>query len=174
MILNLRELARPGLYVVEFPGRSKIGRSVNLLGRLGQHGELGGLRAWLSTPLTPFGAIDCEKRALLLARELVERPDEHPLSESFKIAFEECVELVRGVVEAYEEPEPVAVPLPDKPTLSREEVATALGLRLVDVVQLVRGDLLTEYWTAKTGEPTQVWYRIEDVRALVVPNGGAK
>lgn len=55
--------------------------------------------------------------------------------------------------------------------LTREEAANLLSVHPRTIDKLVRDQVLQRYRISGTRSPR---FRIEDVRALVVPNGGAK
>jgi excisionase family DNA binding protein len=55
--------------------------------------------------------------------------------------------------------------------LSREEAATMLGVHVRTLDRLVREKVLARHHIQSTRIPR---FRIEDVRALIVPNGSAK
>lgn len=55
--------------------------------------------------------------------------------------------------------------------LTREEAANLLGVHVRTIDRLVRDEVLTRY---KIRGMRRAQFKIEDVRALVVPNGGGK
>ncbi len=101
MIVDLIALARPGLYVIEFPLYVKIGQSRNLLTRLGHHGDEGGIRAWVSQPVA-----DVEEAEKVALRMAIDRSGmlylRGRLPERFPgLTFGEAVELTQDVADMY-------------------------------------------------------------------------
>lgn len=101
MIIELEPMTHSGLYVVEFPQHVKVGRSANLLTRIGQHAWLGGQRAWLSRSIED-GLAAAEAAALRAVAARAGRDYvKFGMSESFPgLSFSDAVEVVQNVVDA--------------------------------------------------------------------------
>jgi excisionase family DNA binding protein len=149
---------RAGLYVADFGDAMKIGRSVNMISRLGNHFGDGATRGWISPPVRDI--VTAEKEALTLAAL---RGVRQGVSEKFTgLSFEDGIETVLEGIERAERLVPRSsapvdldkitswVPKEKKPVITerwmhRDEAAAYLRVTGTVIDNLVREGKIHKY-----------------------------
>jgi excisionase family DNA binding protein len=170
MIIEAHVPARPGLYVANFSGAMKLGRSANLAMRTAQHFADGANRIWVSPPVRNVAA--AEFHALYAAGLHGVRRGR---TETFdQLSFDSAIEAVMEGIERSDCARPAAEIDLDAlrvkrirthrvgPWLTRDETARRLRVSAPTIDRYARHGKLPRYFSPGG----QARYRVEDIDAL--------